>query len=248
VLTYIRSFCLVVTIGLLIAYSCDAQTPQKPPPQVVNQPEVHPVTTSHFLPTEGGKATLVQLWLLAQDGNDRDAQFYLGLIYATGKGVPKDATQAVGWYRKAADQGLAEAQFFLGLMYRDGEGISQDSAQAAAWYRKAAEQGNAYGQYNLGYLHANGWVVSNPDAGTFVTWFWKAAQQGYAPAQAMLGAMYAKGDGVSKDLVAAYMWSSLSAAQGDETGKTNRDLLESRMSNEQIAEAQKLSREWRPTK
>ena len=33
------------------------------------------------------------------------AQFNLGVMYANGDGVPKDAAEAVKWYRKAADQG-----------------------------------------------------------------------------------------------------------------------------------------------
>ena len=43
-----------------------------------------------------------------------EAQFYVGSMYANGDGVPKDAVQAVSWYRKAAEQGNASAQFNLG--------------------------------------------------------------------------------------------------------------------------------------
>ncbi|MBM3794707.1 MAG: sel1 repeat family protein [Acidobacteria bacterium] len=44
----------------------------------------------------------------------------MGFAYAKGEGVPKDAAQAVFWYRKAADQGNANAQFNLGLMSYNG--------------------------------------------------------------------------------------------------------------------------------
>ena len=44
------------------------------------------------------------------------AQYALGSCYANGEGVEKDLTEAVIWYRKAADQGLAEAQFNLGFV------------------------------------------------------------------------------------------------------------------------------------
>jgi len=33
------------------------------------------------------------------------AQFSLGLMYTNGEGVTKDLTQAIAWYRKAAEQG-----------------------------------------------------------------------------------------------------------------------------------------------
>jgi len=52
------------------------------------------------------------------------AQLSLGLMYAKGEGVPKDAAEAVNWYRKAADQGNADGQFGLGWMYAQGEGAT----------------------------------------------------------------------------------------------------------------------------
>ena len=42
----------------------------------------------------------------------------------------------------------------------------------------------------------------------------------------------------------AYMWFNLSEAQGDETAENNKDIAEEMMAREQIAEAQRLSREW----
>ena len=67
-------------------------------------------------------------------------------MYANGRGVAKDDAQAVAWYRKAADQGLAHAQDNLGRMYANGRGVAKDDAQAVAWYRKAADQGDADAQ------------------------------------------------------------------------------------------------------
>ena len=56
--------------------------------------------------------------------------------------------------------------------------------------------------------------------------------------------MYANGNGVPEDLVFAYMWFNLSAAQGNETAQSNQELIEQLMTREQIAEARGLSREW----
>jgi len=53
---------------------------------------------------------------------------------------------------------------------------------------------------------------------------------------------------VPKDLVSAYMWSNLGAAQGQENAKTLRDALEKLMTRSQIEEAQRLTREWKPKK
>ena len=50
--------------------------------------------------------------------------------------------------------------------------------------------------------------------------------------------------GVPEDKVLAYMWLNLAAAQGNEDAQENKDIVEQRMTREQIAEAQRLSREW----
>ncbi len=58
--------------------------------------------------------------------------------------------------------------------------------------------------------------------------------------------MYRKGEGVPKDYVQAHMWYTLAAAQGDKDAGEFRDLLAEKMTPAQIAEAQRLAREWKP--
>ena len=78
----------------------------------------------------------------AEQGNAA-AQFNLGLMYASGEGVPKDDAEAVRWYRLAAEQGTAAAQRNLGLMYANGEGVPEDDVTAYAWLNIAAAQGQS---------------------------------------------------------------------------------------------------------
>ena len=70
--------------------------------------------------------------------------------------------------------------------------------------------------------------------------------RGRVAAQNSLGGLYVSGRGVPKDYVVAYMWFSLSAAQGDHDSAIQRDLVAKLMTPAQIAEAQKLAREWKP--
>ena len=49
----------------------------------------------------------------ATEQGNRDAQFYLGIMYYLGHGVPPDYNEAVKWYRKAAEQGCGGAQTLL---------------------------------------------------------------------------------------------------------------------------------------
>ena len=78
-----------------------------------------------------------------------------------------------------------------------------------------------------------------------------AADQGNALAQGILGDMHATGRGVPQDYVEAHMWANLAAAQssGEDRDRwvKNRDLTAAKMTAEQVAEAQRRAREWKPT-
>ena len=89
---------------------------------------------------------------LARAG-DAGAQHVLGLMYYTGRGVPRDYAQAFAWHYKAAVQGMAAAGYVIGAMYYTGNAVPRDQAQAVAWFRKAAEQGHPDAQYALGLMY-----------------------------------------------------------------------------------------------
>ena len=59
------------------------------------------------------------------EAGDAQAQFYLGKMFAEGRGVAQDETKGANWYRKAAEQGLADGQYHLGVMYGKGQGVAQ---------------------------------------------------------------------------------------------------------------------------
>ena len=65
------------------------------------------------------------------------AQFYLGLMHETGRGVRQDYPTALMWFRKAAAQGYAGPQNNLGLMYERGRGVRKDLLRALMWYHVA---------------------------------------------------------------------------------------------------------------
>ena len=92
-------------------------------------------------------------------------------------------------------------------------------------------------------MYENGEGVAQ-DYAEAVRWYRLAAEQGYANAQINLGGMYYNGEGVPQDYVQAHMWSNLAAAQGNANAVANRDIAASLMTPAQIAEAQRLAREW----
>jgi TPR repeat protein len=169
----------------------------------------------------------------------------LARIYEEGDGVPKDMAEAAKWYRKAAEQGDAYARYALGWAYEKGVGVETNAVEAVKWYQKAAEQGVTASEFSLGLMYDNGKAVPQ-DYSEALKWYRKAASQGYPPAQNNLGAMYAKGQGVPQDYVEAYKWFNLAAAQGESDAIDNRDAIVRHMTPSQIAEAQRLSREFKP--
>lgn len=159
----------------------------------------------------------------------------------------RDYATAYALTRPLADQGLAVAQFVLGVMYGGGHGVPQNYAEAAQWYRRAADQGWPEAQTFLGMMYAQGQGVAKNDAEA-ANWFRKAADQGLAVAQFLLGLIYVKGLGLAQNYILAHRWFNLAAAQGDAEALANRDHLARMMTPAQIAEAQRLAQEWKPTK
>ena len=170
----------------------------------------------HAAYQDGDYATARTLLRPVAQNGDARAQSTLALLYYQGNGVPRDYGEALHWFRQAADQGDARAQFNLGVMYSEAQGVPQDHAEAAKWYRLAADQA-------------------------------------YAPAQYNLGLWYGRGEGGSPDYVNAHMWFNLAASrfppaerQNRSEAIRNRELVAGKMTSEQIAQAQKLAREWKP--
>ena len=120
-----------------------------------------------------------------------EAQYNLGIMYADGRGVERDMSQAARWYRQAAEQGIAEAQYNLGTLYGTGVGVPQDEERAAQWLHRAADLELPQAQYNLGVLYEHGRGV-RLDGRAALVWYRRAADQGYAAAADRLGALREK--------------------------------------------------------
>ena len=121
--------------------------------------------------------------------------------------------------------------------YLDG-----DYRQALKLYRKAAEWGHATAQNALGVMYERGEGVPQ-DYAEAVKFYRKAAEQGHVIGQDNLGRMYQYGFGVPQDYVQAHMWFNLAGAQAKIFGRS-RDELAKRMTPDELAEAQRMAREW----
>ncbi|WP_309419796.1 tetratricopeptide repeat protein [Telmatospirillum sp.] len=128
-----------------------------------------------------------------------------------------DWATAIKLLRPLAEEGNAVAQGHLGMFYDIGRGVPMNYAEAAKWLQKSAAQGFY---------------------GTFLN----------------LGHVYLHGNGVPIDFVQAYMWYRLAS----NSASTPKSLfvrqkadsylagLTSRMTQEQVAEAERRARDWKP--
>ena len=157
---------------------------------------------------------------LAQTADLEDAsiQFALGMCYEFGYGVAQDESEAVKWFRKAAEQGDASAQLMLGIMYTSGWGVAKDDWKAVGWGRM--EWGRSTEIYNIGAMCKNSKGVAKDDSEA-VKWYRKAAEQGNVIAQNNLGFMYENDKGVAKDDVEAVKWYRKAAEQGNKNAQYN---------------------------
>jgi TPR repeat protein len=164
----------------------------------------------------------VKWYRKAAEQGHANAQFYLGVLYHTGRGVEQNYEEAIKWLRKATAQDFGPAQYLMGHLYRDGNGVEKNYEEAVKWYRKAAEQGSEYAQNQLGFHYSEGLGVEK-DNYEAVKWFRKAAEQGHVDAQASMGYAYYFGEGVEENHNEAVNWYRKAAEQGCED---SRDILE----------------------
>ena len=90
-------------------------------------------------------------------------------------------------------------------------------------------------------------VDGKQDENEAAKWF-RLAEPGDAYAQFLLGLSYFNGQRVPKDYVRAHMWFNLAAENGFAESTEDRDAIAREMTQNQIAEAQRLAREWQSRK
>lgn len=191
------------------------------------------------------------------------ADWYLGHMYRTGRGVPQDDGKAFAYYQRVADQFdpaeessnrrriMVDAQLRMADYYRKGvpeAGVERDYARAYSMYLRF---GTGYGHpaafYGLGSMNINGQGVNrNPRQG--LKWMMAAARKRYAPAEAFLGDAYWTGRLVPQDRTRAIMYyilASQSANMLEDPEIFDRlELMRSAVREDQLLEAEARARVW----
>jgi TPR repeat protein len=155
-----------------------------------------------------------------------------------------------------AEKGNSYAQnkfarmYELGFFKDIGNKSTDDIHEAVKWYELAAEQGNSESLYNLGNLFYIGKKkpMLHINYVRAAGYFRRAAETEDKISMYVLGKMYHEGTGVIQDYVQAHMWLNISNSKGHKQAIKLRDIIEKKMTKDQIAEAQELARNWKPKK
>jgi TPR repeat protein len=169
--------------------------------------------------------------------------------------VPQDMEGALALYRVAAGRGDTYAKEIVPTFWsrRAAEksfGKDIDLQQAEAYALKAIAAGEPDARKKLFYIYmgaaaslAQGIDVPKSASESF-RWKLKAADLGDPDAQASIAIAYEKGEGVPKDMVQAYRWINIAAVNGRYAAL--REAWEGKLTPQQVAQGQELSREWKP--
>lgn len=196
------------------------------------------------------------------------AQAYkrLGYFSEIGYCVKSDWLEAAKWYAKASDTGDESATASLSSIGRNWRYMYFGKPLDETIYRfveKAAKGGSAVAQFSLGVMNypigdlAFDGTKPTPgitgDLAEAVTWYRRAADQGDFDALVALSIAYSEGIGVPQDYVEAYKLLNVAAPRTNYADLRNdiikrRNELAEKMTQTQIAEGQRLAREWKSTR
>jgi TPR repeat protein len=177
---------------------------------------------------------------------DADCQAKLGWFYEVGlDGVKEDHVQAIKWYRRVAEQGLMAAQMALATTYEGGYHVPQDYAEAAKWYQRAAERGDLDAQRKIAFFY---WVGKGVPKDLVRAHMWAnlTAAREQSRYQDEINAINA-GPGTPSEKEETIEILRSSRQEPVKSAIETRNLIEREMTQAQIAEAQRLAREWKPT-
>lgn len=104
------------------------------------------------------RPTFEQAWQAAQNG-EPNGYFLLGFFYYHGEGITQNFTEAIKWFKKAANNGLSNSYGFLGACY-----ITQKNyVEAINWFKKAINNGDCcYADLGVCYLQLGKFTEAIP--------------------------------------------------------------------------------------
>jgi Sel1 repeat len=167
------------------------------------------------------QAAFQELYPLAEAG-DPKAQYYLGFMHYSGKGVTQDSTEAIKWVKPAAESGLAEAQYLFAMMNEDG--LPEPKVSGKKKVKAKPKK-----------------VVHKAEA---IKWLTLASEQGHVTAQVKLAERHLHGQGIPQDMVQAYTWCGIAQLLAPSRCNPQDYIPTYRMTTAQRDEARQRVQAW----
>ena len=169
----------------------------------------------------GHFAQAAALYEVGANRGDALAANKLGDLYYHRPGLPEDHQKALYWYEKAVSLGNIVPICWIGAIYRDGtNNVPRDIPKARLWFERGAERGQHYSMYDLAELHASGAIQPSDD---------------------VRGLMWLE---AVSELACAFLPQNEGTQYILRDPKSVRSRLEGRMSQSDIARAQKMAHDW----
>lgn len=204
---------------------------------------------------------------IAQLGEDGKAMNAMGEAFKHGQEFEQDFDLAVAWFRSSIRQDYAEAYYNLGYATQHGQGVVKDLDVAIILYNQASDRGSVNAQYQLACLIEQG-AIARMRPGLAIGYYESAAEQGHLAAQLRAGEWFKfldepdhpahmqdltekKRDDLtlgiatrkhSKNMMKAYVYYSMAAAQGDSGAECQVGLMAAQ--GQGIAQNFTLAAEW----
>ncbi len=141
-------------------------------------------------------STAIKIFYELAIENIPDACNYLGRIYRTGDGAPKDLDLANYWYGRQrnilinlANDGNPHAALEIGKIFQYGNHIEINNNRASTYIRQAAMAGEAEAMFHLSNLKKYGWCGFKENEEESIFWLRKAAEAGQSEAMYTYGMM-----------------------------------------------------------
>lgn len=156
---------------------------------------------------------------LATRHTHRDAEFALGMLYATGVDaiIPRNDRASATWLANSANRGHADAMWMLATLYSEGRCVSQDIDRAVTLLRDAVDRhDNPHAMFHLGTMYEYGRGVER-DPRRAAELYTRAHERHVLDATYYLALLYGSGRGVRKNSKEALRLLNAAADRGHAT-------------------------------
>lgn len=132
---------------------------------------------------------------------DVNEQSYLGVLYYTGS-IGRNYDAAMGWFKKASENGSGEADYYLSEMYEKGIHVDQDADTALKHLISAANKGFTMARIKLAEIYAEGEKESPFTKEEMTAWLNQYVKEGNERAKAALAKLAKANIKVKADVAA----------------------------------------------